>query len=281
MTLVIAQKRNGGISFSSDSRISFSIPSDYIDYGVKIFSVPVKISSPRSSETGVINHEYSYRLGLAVIGSTINAYTVKETVYEILQNLQYIPTQTDLSMQGIANLVFKVFRKTTEDLAPILCASGMCELILGGYCPEKEYVRVFHFFCETSKHPIAPQYKEILTTDGVEFYGSGADEAKSIFNNAPQLAPLRIIKQVIKDNKVNTVGGGLQYGDFTNGNFNICGVQDYALNEDGSFKEYILSLRGIDLYKDDFERDADGFHIAYTFLTPFEDEINEILFRRW
>ena len=220
MTLVIAHRLNNQISLSSDSRISFGTAGN-IDYGIKIFTVPVKIFSPTSSETNITNLDYNYKLGLAVVGSAINAYTVKESVYEILQNLQYLPGYTDLSMEGIASLVFKVFEKTTLDLGDIIQQNGICELILSGYCPIQNKIRIFKFSCDTSNYPIRPFFEEILIDNGIEFFGSGKTEANNIHTNDPNLSPLHIVRQVIRDGNITSVGGGLQYGEFIINNFKI------------------------------------------------------------
>lgn len=275
MTLVIAHRLNNHISLSSDSRISFG-NLGHIDYGIKVFSVPVKIYSPTSSETDITNLDYNYKLGLAVVGSAINAYTVKESVYEILQNLQYIPGHTDLSMEGIAGLVFKVFNKTTLDLGDIIQENGICELILAGYCPIQNKIRIFKFSCDMSNYPIKPFHEEILTNNGIAFFGSGKTEANNIYTQNTNLSPLHILRQVINNGNVGSVGGGLQYGDFVINNFTIYGVENYELNADGTFKEYLYTLRGINLYKDEFERGDDGFHVAYTFKRPFKQEIKNI-----
>ena len=275
MTLVIAKRINRQISLSSDSRIGFG-SLGHIDYGIKVFSVPVKMYSPIVSETNISTLDYDHNLGLGVVGSAINAYTVKESVYEILQHLQYIPGYTDLSMDGIASLVFKVFNKTTLDLGGILQSHGICELILAGYCPLQNKNRIYKFSCDISNYPIKPFFEEILKTNGIEFFGSGKEEARIIFDSNQRLQPLHIIRQVIKDGNVNSVGGGLQYGEFKNDNFYIFGIEDYDIYPDGSFKEYVHTLRGLNIYKDDFERGLDGFHIEYTFKQPFEDEIQQI-----
>ncbi len=274
MTLVIAKKIEKHISLSSDSRISFGT-AGHIDFGIKVFSVPVRIHSPTSEETKISTLDYDYKLGLAVIGSAINSYTVKESIYEILQHLQYIPDYTDLSMDGISNLVFKVFKKVSLDLTAIIREHGICEIVLGGYCPNQNRVRVFKFSVNVYPDRIEPYCDEILITDGIEFFGSGKTEAQRIHTANSKLSPLHIIREVIRSNTVTSVGGGLQYGEFVINNFKIFGVTDYELNTDGTFKEYLYTLRGINLYKDEFERDDDGFHIAYTFKIPFEQEIKE------
>jgi hypothetical protein len=56
-------------------------------------------------------------------------------------------------------------------------------------------------------------------------------------------------------------------------------VEDNSVDGKGYFKEYLHTLRGINLYKEEFEGDLGDFHIAYTFLNPFES-INTSLFDR-
>ena len=90
MTLCIASKSGDIISLVSDSRITFGNQGK-IDFGIKTFSVPVKIYSPRDSKTNKIDLVYDYNIGMCVARSTVNAYIVKESIYEILQHLQYIP----------------------------------------------------------------------------------------------------------------------------------------------------------------------------------------------
>lgn len=275
MTLVIAHKTGKQISLSSDSRITFGT-AGHIDYGIKIFTVPVKIYSPTRAETNTSDIVYDYKLGLAIVGSAMNSYTVKESVFEILQNLQYIPGYSDLSMDGIASIVFKVFNKTTLDFGQLMQKNGISILVLTGLCPISAKIRVFKFYCDITNYPIEPSYEEILKDDGVEFFGSGKTEAEIIYKDNPALSPLHIIRQVIKEGEVETVGGGLQYGEFEYNNFRIFGVEDYSLNTDGTFKEYLYTLRGINLYKDEFESWDEGFHIAYSFIRPFEREIQQI-----
>lgn len=271
MTLVIANKFRNTISFCSDSRLSFGT-SGYIDFCVKIFSVPVKIQSPTTAETRITSNGYDQKLGLAVVGSFSNAYTVKESIYEMLQHLQYVPGYTDVSMDGIAKLVYKVFNKVTHDLAPILFRNGLCQLILGGYCAKENRIRVFEYSV-TLIPSLTTTLREILISDEMRFYGTGETVAQQAQTQNPSFGPLHILREVVNNGKIESVGGGLQYGEFVNRDFKVFGVQDYRLYADGSFKEYLYTLRGINLYKDEFERDYDGFHIAYTFKTPFVNDI--------
>lgn len=277
MTLVIARKNiDGQVILSSDSRISFS-DSEYIDYGVKIFRISTKIYSPTDHETKQQKLVYDQTLGLAITGSAVNAYTVKEILVEMLQNLQYAPGYTDFSLEGIAKLIRKVLSMTNTDLGAIMNKRGLSQLILSGYCPNTLNIRTFKFEFDYTSYPVKTDYKEILSDPGVEFFGSGKTEAELLYKENNSLSPYHIIKRVIKEAKVPTVGGGIQAGEFENNNFKILGIEDYSVDESGYFEDYLLTLRGITLYKNEFETGMDEFHISNTFLQPFEKDIDDLI----
>lgn len=271
MTLVVVNRIGHEVSFSSDSRISFG-NNGYIDHGIKVFSVPVTISTASDADTGYFTVPYRHKLGLAVVGSAINAYTVKDSVYEMVQNLQYAPDYVSLSLDLIADIVFKVYKKTTLDLGNIIQMNGLAILILGGYCPKQKRIRVFKFDCNTSSHPIVPNYGEILAADGIETFGSGKVQADLIIKSGEK-RPLHIIREVIRGGQAVGVGGGLQYGNFIEGQFKIYGVVENVIDHNGDFDRYTYSLRGINMYEGDFANDPSALHISYPFKQPFGDEV--------
>jgi hypothetical protein len=258
---------------ASDSRFSFG-QMGHIDFGIKVFSVPVKIYAPTTG--GVTELYKSFTIGMCVAGSTTNAYIVKEAIYEILQYLQFAPPYTECSMIGICEVVKKVFQKTSQDICAILRDSGISGIIITGNCPEQDKFRTFKFTLDTSNYPIQAEYSEILEEDGIEFMGSGSEIAKEFYDKNPTWHSLKIIKETINSNRDTSVGGGLQYGEYNiNKDFIIRGVQDYEIDNDG-YPQYKLMLRGVEIYKDEFEANDSDFHIAYPFLAPFQNEINEI-----
>jgi hypothetical protein len=196
-----------------------------------------------------------------------------------LQYLQAIPGQTNLSFENIAKLAFKVYEKTTSELREILGKDGFSQILFGGYCVESQKLRIFEFFPNPEDIPVTLHCKEILVDDGIIFYGSGKDVARAVYDSNPTYNSLQIVRDVVKGRTINTVGGGLQHGEFQRNQFRIFGVTDYETSEDGSFKRYNDTLRGISIYRDEFERDADGFHIAYSFKQPFQGEVNRLIDR--
>jgi hypothetical protein len=276
MTLVIVQKTPQSISFSSDSRITFT-PGVYYDSGIKIFPVPLKIYSPTDSQTQITKKLHEGILGMAVVGSTVSTYTIKDSICEILQHLQAVPGYTDLSLDNIASLVLKVFKKTTIDLCAAVHRDGQGLLIIGGWCPVDRRIKLFKFWSEVIGGTLCFKFEEILKADGVECFGSGKQEAIIAHQANFQLHPLVVIRDIIYGQAVPTVGGALQYGDFQGQDFEVAGIIDYEVDHKGHFAGYRETLRGIDVYKDDFERDAAGFHIEYTFMNPFQGEVDALV----
>ena len=213
---------------ASDSRFSF--PSNqHLDIGIQVFSVPVKIYAP-TNEGNITELYKSFTIGMCVAGSTTNAYLVKESIYEILQYLQFAPYSTDVSLIGVCEVIKKVFQKTSQDVCNILSNTGVSGIIITGNCPEKDTFRTFKFTLDTSNYPIKSEYQEILIEDGIEFMGSGENIGKEIYDAHNEYNSLKIIKEVIISGRDNSVGGGLQYGEFNiNKDFIIRGVQDYEV----------------------------------------------------
>lgn len=276
MTLLIAKRHLGKVSLTSDSRFSLSTNVEF-DFGIKIFSIPVRVFSPRDSDNGAINLEHEFRVGMGIVGNTTNAFTVKEAICEILQNLQFIPGVTDISIQSIANLVGLVYEKVSKSLTYAIRDDGVCELVLTGYCPVEKNIRVFNFHQINVGGEFQYTYKEILLGDGIEFYGLGKDAAKDFHFKEPSKSVFHIVKNVIDDPSTPSVGGSIQYGEFRENDFEIFGVMDYDLNEDGTFGRHLFMLRGLNMDRSDFNRNEKDFHVAYSYKMPFETEINKLL----
>ena len=277
MTLVVVNRKGNWVSFASDSRISFP-DQGYLDIGIKVFSNPTKVSSMTDGETNMSTVDYSYRVGLAVIGGSINSFLVKDTIYELLQNVQHGSIRNEFSFEEVAKLVHKVYARTTKDL-DFLRDASLCTVLLAGYCQIDKRVRLFKFEPYMSDDEIwTTRYSEFLIADGVEFFGSGKKKAIELYNLNPNFTPLKILREVIKDKDVPSVGGGMQYGDFLKNNFRILGVEDYELDENGKFKDYLYTLRGLNLYKDELDYLDCELHINYPILRAFKKEIDELVF---
>lgn len=282
MTLCIAWKNGNNISFSSDSRLSAD-DTHHADIGIKVMDVPVRIIGP-TSETGEEEVVYDHKLGLCYCGDTIAAMTIKETIAEALLRLQAAPGYTDYSLNGICKTVAKFVENTVDELRN---GAGLndptADFLLGGFCPENEKVMIYKFeILDRGTHFEAVWHEVLTNENAMEIMGSGRRCAQELIA-AREISPgnnlLKVLRDVCKDNNVPSVGGNLQYGHFVNNNFEIKGIEDYAIDGDDNL-EYIYAYRGTKLYRDKFEASDIDFLIAYTFITPFKDEIDAYWIRK-
>lgn len=273
MTLCLAWKDRDNIHFSSDSRISSS-RDQYLDIAIKIFSIPVKIYSPMDSTTQVQTLDYNHTIGMCFAGNTMNAYIIKETIYEVLQHLQYIPGVNTISMNGLANVIKIFYEHYLSIICSILGIGGIASFFLAGYCPSERRIKVYKYTSESSVAPFIARMEYVLEEEGIEYLGDGERYARDIIRLNADISKFSLIKEVINDNNVPSVGGNIQYGTFEGDNFYIKGVQDYIQERDGSIR-LRYCLRGTDLYEGDL-LDLAGFHISYPIIIPFEHEILNI-----
>lgn len=266
MTLVIARKKDNIISLASDSRLNYGDLRTF-DFGIKVSAIPVKIYGPYDE-----NHNrtvaYEQKIGFAVTGSTTAAYTVKEYMYGVLTNIQYTPGYTDLSMKGIANFVLKFYIKICTELSVLFREDGICEIILAGFCPRLQKCRAFMLSADIKSYPVHYYQKEILESneDNMLFFGSGKVEANKLKEENPKYSSLNILRNVIANHEVSSVGGSVQYGKVDLGDFLISGiVESNPTLENPDNNSFVLW--GINQDEGDFTEDDLGFvvNVGYLF----------------
>lgn len=274
MTLCIAWKYLNKIHFASDTRITFG-RDRYTDIGIKIFSIPVKIFSETNKETGQSSLDYDHTIGMCIAGSLYNAYIVKESVYEVLQHLQYITHFTNISMDGISKVIFKFYEHISSKLILNVGRDAIAELFLGGYCSFENKIKIYKYAFNPADSIFSCE--EILSNDGIELLGSGSVKANEILADNQNINRFKLLKEVINDTNVSSVGGNIQYGTFKKNDFLVKGVQDYELDSNGHVKIKMI-LRGTDLYEGEFTyENLGGYHISYPIILPFESDIMEAM----
>ncbi len=278
MTLCMAWKTVNNIHFASDSRITLRKTNldNYVDVGIKVFSIPVKIYSPINFDTGEQTLDYNHFIGLCFSGYATNGYVAKETIYEVLQRLQYTK-DTEFSMDGIAKIIAKFYQHISVKLCEELYEDGKADFFITGFCPKDKFIKTYKFELITEKYPPKAIYNKILIDNGIEFLGSGKKAAEKLLLNHANIEPLKLLRIVNQDEEVPSVGGNIQYGDFDeNNDFTIKGVDDFEIIDEEILNRKLL-LRGTQLYEKDITFDSDDFYISYTFIQPFESEIKEFM----
>jgi len=278
MTLCIAWKHENKIRFTSDSRVSIN-KDNYSDVGIKVMDIPVKIYHPRD-ENNRLEIAYDHMLGMCYAGDTITAHLIKETINDILRRLQINPLEGEYSLRGICNVIEKFAANTAFELKKGIGLESSIEFLIGGFCHKENDILVYklellncddHY--EVMVDRVLEDEEEIITL------GSGSESADQIIenNDLTQADNLfKVLRQVSLDKNEPGVGGYLQYGEFgSDNNFKIFGVVDYKI--ENGILERIYAYRGTGLYKEEFETGCTALHIAQTFISPFEDEIQDYL----
>ena len=263
MTLVIAERKNGQVSITADTRFNYGGTTNF-DFGIKVSGLRVKIRSPNETD-GSSTVDYDHVIGLGVTGSVIAAATIKEYMAAALTNIQYTPGYTDFSFEGIAKFISKFYEKICFEMAALFREKGICEMVMAGYCPEMNKIRVFILTMDISDFPIKIVCKEILTIDGLEFYGSGKKEANTIHVDFPDYSPLNIIRKVIFDQKCPTVGGTLQQGSFVGPNFEVIGFMTDNPKPDNPYN-CDWNLWGINHFEGLFDIDDNSYLLNIPFV---------------
>lgn len=244
MTLIIANRTEQHLSFSSDSRISFGA-NGYFDKGIKIFSVPFKLKGPAKTREDFNRYEFEHEYGMAIVGSSTNANTVKDSIAELLPNTTYLTNMSDVSIPSLGSIIFKVYREVSQEITKVMGSNGLSEIIFGGYCLHQRKIRVLRFFFTILPDKIEYDFEEILKDENMLFFGSGKDIAEEIWNADKALEPLQVLKKVILSERDIKVGGPLQFGAFYKKDFKISGVAETELDENDNPIKTIQYRRGL------------------------------------
>ena len=260
MTLCVAWKRGDRLHFASDSRLTLSTNS-YADVGIKVLSVPYRIFSA-TDQSGNRTLDFEGELGMCFAGSAINSLLLKETVVELLRDIQYAAGYSDTSMDGLAAFVFKAYKLISQNIcATTMRERGRAEILLSGHCSRMNSLRSFLLTTDNMNHH---SFSEVLVDDGHEFLGSGKSKARNLLPIAPTDRDFfEVLRKVINDDSVPGVGGNIQYGTFEGKLFRIFGIVELA--------EGVHYWRGgIDLNSQNFMGTHDALVPAYKYIDPFQ-----------
>lgn len=222
MTLCAVWKENEKVHFASDSRLTLATNS-YADIGIKVLSLPYRIYSPQDSY-GACTLDVTGELGMCFAGSAVSSLFVKESIAEVLKKLQYAPSYSNISMSGLANLIFTAYRLISIEVCRTsIGENGRAAIVIAGWCTEKERVRTFSMETDSNNEH---SYKEILTgPNEYLFIGSGKKKAEAVLSSrSSSIDYLNALKAVIDDPQEDSVGGSIQYGQFEGREFKISGI---------------------------------------------------------
>lgn len=266
MTLCILYKdENNNIHIASDSRLSMS-KNSYTDVGIKVISIPYRIHNP--TENNITTIAYEGEFAMCYAGSTLNALILKESIIEILKNLQFIPGKTSLTLNNIAKIVFKVYKNISRKITETSVGeNGVASIYLAGKLEEDTTYRAFEFLTNLNNEH---SYKEILISEKYFLAGSGkgaAEEYLSEVENINLSNLLLSLKHTIDNTDINDVGGSIQYGKFQKEKFVTYGILELSKNYDVHY--FRASL---DLNSKEFSIGYNDFFLSYQYIDPFKND---------
>lgn len=184
-------------------------------------------------------------------------------------------------MAGIADVCARVLRSVSKEICAAIFEDGQGQLILLGHCIVTDTPRVFVLSVATTRAGVGVTVEEILTTDGEEFFGSGASAARTHLKNSTDVLPYQVVRAVANDPAVPSVGGNIQFGILEGPDFRVTGIRDFEVNHDRNEFYVGYYFAGLEIHGSESLLGNSGFAIATAFLNPFEGQIQDLLTRRY
>ncbi|MDQ1855626.1 hypothetical protein [Chryseobacterium sp. WLY505] len=287
MTLCLAWKQEQEIYFASDSRLTNPDKSKITDDATKIFKIGVEIYDAISSETPNAQEELLHRtnFGLCFTGSYLNGSLLADTIEEVLSNLQGSPQISDFSIDNLSDIAFAIYKQVSRQLTTINREKGVSEVLLGGYCPINKNFKLYKFSPDIQEG-LLDFTKETVDIDKSPYF-IGDITAKSraeelVLKIDEKYSQFHLLREIITDNNIPTVGGNIQIGAFRSNNFKTHGIIEYSSfkNEHGLLEvKDNFKFRGLSLDFNDNELRKGNINIKKAFLNPFKNE-RDLLFKQ-
>jgi hypothetical protein len=279
MSLCVAWRYESMFCLASDSCIT--IGADQRMCGIKVLQIPVRIISAIDSATKKSSTIYQSVFGLIFAGPFLSGYLVKETISELLFNLQYVGLIEALKFEKICETVFVAYQRIINDLNGEHYGHDV-DIIMIGACPLFKTNKAAMFFrdCDDGKLKWKPILEEAPFSHHA--IGSGENRYYKVFSEQESIlqmahfAVLNSVQQIAESREIKSVGGGLQYGaNKANGEFQLFGVFDYI--KCGKQIQSVELFRGMDLKKLYKAEGINDLFLHYDFASPFEAKRNRFM----
>ncbi len=272
MTLVVAWRDNSDIHLAADSRLSFGQGAAPADVGAKITVIEMRVSGPTPAGTTGPTWTTARHLGLAVVGSLTTAAVLQATLTSVLGSLSAVGNV--ITMDDVSSIVEQLFQHVSQAVCAAIFNQGRGELVLVGWCDGQRMNRAFLFQIDANAFPIQVTRSEVLRSNKIEYRGSGSAAALAQHGN-----PLQVLKAVILDPNIPSVGGAVQYGRLRGCDFRLLMVRDYNPDDSSKTVEVAFFLHGLPLLGTATPALPAGYSVSGTAIDPFCSDINALLAR--
>ena len=262
MTLCLAWDTSKNISVLSDSRLSNG-NEIVTDQATKIFRIQVNLKTPYGQNHQKFQPKY-YCFCFA--GSYLNGSLLANMIEALFNDITIFNKKSEYSFEQLSKIAFGVYKHISKYLSSIHRNNGLSEVLFGGQCYKTNNVKfsIFKTSINEFSELVFKSQKLILKRKPTTF---GDKQAKikfeQLYNDSkPINENFHILKKIIDDKEIKTVGGEIQYGFFKNGNFEYCSLSEYFKKEEGNEDQFTpptylfgctepldarLKFRGIDL----------------------------------
>ncbi len=269
MTVCLAWRNSKGVvHLASDSRITLN--GQYSDFGLKIFSVPVKVYFPTSQ--GSIDAEIAFEksYGLTFSGSFLGVQLLREYLFNVLQKLQCVPGYIDISFVAICNIVNRFFCFLLQRVHQDLNDEIAIDFFITGYCPKKKTYEIAKFEVNYNSEytSFTPSFRILPSTTFFDCIGAGGESFLSSGKLLHDRDMLKSFCSAIRGSKIVSVGGNPQYGTFDKvGNFQTRGVASI----DAGKTKASFNIGGIDMGDSKFGPKNDELFFMGSYVDPFSE----------
>lgn len=288
MTLCLAWKQGQKIYFASDSRLTNSDNTVLTNYASKIFKIGVVIHNQfPETFSGLPEkpiHQTTY--GLCFSGSYLNGSILSDTIDNFLSNILVGP-YSDISIDNLSNIAFAIYKQVSQQLMEINNCKGLSEVLFGGYCLKTNNFKLFKFFpkgfvsgqiLEFGKEEINLDCQTILLGDE-----PAKQKAQELLKKIDtDYTRYHLLREIIQDMTLPTVGGNIQVGCFQPREFKTHGIVEPSSYKDSNGypqieDTYKFSGLVLDLGDTNSELFSGKIQTYEAFLCLFQNEKNELI----
>jgi len=218
MTLIAVWCAEERLWMASDSRLSDG-GGPLIDEGVKIFELPVVCRASTAPSGFFADVYFATSFGLGCAGHSLIYHQIHANLLPLLRNLIGIQGHVP-SMADIAAFTAEVGTRYVQSLGHRRRDADQVRLLLAGWCPITETLAAYE---------MRPRVVDALMRFTVSqldlstphFVGDHCDRARELHDGiaaadlpgaSRDRAPLNVIRQLIEDTNMQSIGGDVQVG---------------------------------------------------------------------
>jgi hypothetical protein len=257
MTLCMAWKQNSKFYFASDSRLTGDNNNEITDDATKIFKIEAKIYGPMEREDDRPSLLMQRRFGMCFAGSYLNGSILAQASEGILSGIS-VTSISEISIDDLSKILFNVYRQISYELGLRHGFAGLAEVLFGGYCPKTNAFKLYKFSWRYDDNNVVEYYREECAIGNQPILlGDGKEKAlQKITDINNEYTCFHLLRDMICDESIISVGGPIQVGVFFENSFDVNGVIEYSFHEDGNGVRTLIekyTFRGFDLNFDNNE----------------------------